>query len=71
MPFDPANVRTLPPSLRDPVEPPAIPPVERNGGGGPRRTHIEITVHVPAPPKRDRRVLKLIVVLLLLALVLG
>jgi hypothetical protein len=52
MPFDPANVRILPPALREPVQPPAVP---ERGGGDPRRpVHIKIVVHLSPPPRRRR-----------------
>lgn len=51
MPFDPARVTILPPSLREPVQPPVIP---ERGGDDPRRVHVEIVVHMPAAPKRRR-----------------
>jgi hypothetical protein len=67
MPFDPARVTVLPPSLREPQQPPVVP--ERGDGGGPRRVHIEIIVHLPAPPRRRRPALWWwLVALLLIAL---
>jgi hypothetical protein len=49
MPFDPANVRMLPPTLREPEHPQVVP---ERGDGGPRRVHIEIIVQGPPPSSR-------------------
>jgi hypothetical protein len=54
MPFDPANVRILPPMLKDvglTLDP--FPP-ERGGGDPRRQVRITIEGHVPAPPTRRR-----------------
>jgi hypothetical protein len=58
MPFDPANVRILPPTLREPGHGASVPPVlpQERGGGDPRRqVRITIEVHMPAPPRHRPR----------------
>jgi hypothetical protein len=65
MPFNPTNVVHVLPSLREPVRSPVIP---ERGGGGPRRVHVEITVHPPSPPRRRSSVLWWLVALLAVAL---
>jgi hypothetical protein len=62
MPFDPANVRILPPVLREPGRearlPPVAPPREPERREPPRRLHIEIVVRLPGiapPPQRPPR----------------
>jgi hypothetical protein len=62
MPFDPANVRlppfrdvTVPNRPKVTVLPPSLVPTEPGEDGDPRRqVHIEVVVHVPAPPRRRR-----------------
>jgi hypothetical protein len=55
MPFDPANVRVLPPSLREPSHTVDLPPVPpERGGGGPRRVHIVIEIVDRRQPQRRR-----------------
>jgi hypothetical protein len=72
MPFDPANVRILPPSLREASHTVHLPPVppERDGGGGPRRVRIKIEIiDRRAPPQRRSGIGTLLLWLMLDSLV--
>jgi hypothetical protein len=50
VPFDATGLRQ--PKVT--VQPPSLVRTERGSGGDPRRVHIEIVVHLPAPPQRRR-----------------